>query len=110
MKFRRCWMHKHGLQAFQCRILTVTGELMDPTLRDGCAIVVNMGQRDPRNRRIFVVRIDNEVVVERLVRDPDVGWLLRSDNPNKQAWPTRPWPGQAHIVLGEVPWMGRTFT
>ena len=64
VKFRCRWMHQPGLQAFQCRILTVTGESMGPTLLDGCAILVNMGQRDPPDRRTFVVRIDNEAVHE----------------------------------------------
>ena len=37
------------------------------------------------------------------------GWLLQSDNRNKQAWPTRPWPDEAKIV-SKVKWLGRTFT
>ena len=45
----------------------------------------------------------------RLIRDPDARWLLKSDNRNKRRWPTRPWPGDAKIV-GEVNWLGRTFT
>ena len=36
-------------------------------------------------------------------------WQLVSDNPHKQAWPTRPWPADAEIV-GEVKWAARTFT
>ena len=56
-----------------------------------------------------MVRIEDEIVVTRLIRDPDAGWLLQSDNRNKQAWPTRPWPDDAQIV-GQVKWLGRTFT
>ena len=63
---------------------------MEPTLPDGALILVDMGQQEPRERRIFVLRIEDEIVVKRLIRDPDAGWLLQSDNRNKQAWPTRP--------------------
>ena len=56
-----------------------------------------------------MVRIEDEIVVKRLIRHPEAGWLLQSDNQNKQAWPTRPWPDDAQIV-GEVKWLGRTFT
>ena len=40
---------------------------------------------------------------------PEAGWLLFSDNPDKAARPTVPWPEEATIV-GEVKWLGRTFT
>ena len=49
-------MRKHGLQPRLCRIVKVTGESMEPTLPDGAAILVNMGQRAPRDGRIFVLR------------------------------------------------------
>ena len=40
--------------------------------------------------------------------EPDAGWLVQSDNRNKQAWPTVPWPAEASIV-GEVKWVARSF-
>ena len=82
---------------------------MEPTLPDGASILVNMGQQEPRDGRIFVVRIEDEIVVKRLIRHPEAGWLLQSDNQNKQAWPTQPWPDDAQIV-GQVKWVGLTFT
>ena len=102
-------MRSHGLQGHQCRIVKVIGESMEPTLPDGASILVNMGQRDPRDGRIFVVRSEGELIVKRLIRDPNAGWLIQSDNPNKRAWPTRGWPDDAQIV-GEVKWVGRGFT
>ena len=96
-------MHTH-----LSRIVKVIGESMEPTLPDGASILVNMGQQEPRDGKIFVVRIEDEIVVKRLIRNPDAGWLLQSDNRNKRAWPTRPCPDGAQIV-GEVRWMGRTF-
>ena len=109
VKFRRPWMRRRGMQAHLCRIVTVIGESMEPTLPDGASILVDMGQQEPRDGKIFVVRVEDEIVVKRLMRHPDAGWLLKSDNPNKQAWPTRPWPDEAKIV-GEVKWLGRNFT
>ena len=82
---------------------------MKTTLPDPASAPVNMGQQEPRDGRIFVVRIKDAIVVKRLVRDPDAGCLLKSDNRNKRTWPTRPWPDEAKIV-GEVKWLRRTFT
>ena len=101
VKLRRRWMRSHGMKGYLCRLLTVVGESMEPTLVDGASILVNMGQQEPRDGRVFVIRIEDEIVVKRLLRDPDAGWLLESDNRNKRAWPTRPWPDEAKIV-GEV--------
>ena len=109
VQFRRSWMRSHGMKPYLCRIVTVTGESMEPTLPDGTSILVNMGQQEPREGRIFVLRIEDEILVKRLIRDPDAGWLVQNDNRNKRAWPTRPWPDDAQIV-GQVKWLGRTFT
>ena len=35
-------------------------------------------------------------------------WQLVSDNPNKRAWPTLPWPADAPVI-GEVKWAARTL-
>ena len=109
MKFPRTWLNRHGLSASECRIIRVAGESMEPTLADGCAILVNRANRRRRDNRIFVVRIDDELIVKRAAKDPAAGWQLVSDNPNKTAWPTRPWPPDAKVV-GEVKWAGRSFT
>ena len=52
--------------------------------------VVNRDSQEPRDRGIFVVQIDDELVVRRLTRHPEGAWLVKSDNPDKRAWPTRP--------------------
>ena len=109
IKFRRPWMERHGLEANLCRVMTVIGESMEPTLADGASILVDMAQQEPRDRGIFVMRIDDNIIARRLKRHPDAGWLLKSDNPDKQAWPTVPWPDEARIV-GEVRWLGRALT
>ena len=81
---------------------------MEPTLVDGCSILVNQGSRRRRVGRVFVVRTDDGVVVKRAGKDRAGVWQLVSDNPNKQAWPTVPWPADAPVI-GEVKWAARTF-
>ena len=81
---------------------------MEPTLVDGCSILVNQASRHRRVGRIFVVRTDDGLVVKRAGKDRAVAWQLVSDNPNKQAWPTVRWPDNAPVI-GEVKWAARTF-
>ena len=108
VKFRRDWLARHGLAAGDCRVIQVLGESMEPVLVDGCSILVNQASRRRRVRRIFVVRTDDGLVVKRAGKDSAGAWQLVSDNPNKQAWPTVPWPDDAPVI-GEVKWAARTF-
>ena len=108
IKFRRTWLARHGLVAPQCRVIQVLGESMEPTLVDGCSILVNQVSRRRRVGRLFVVRTDDGLIVKRAGRDRSGAWQLVSDNPNKRTWPTRPWPAGAPVI-GEVKWAARTF-
>ena len=108
IKFRRTWLARHGLAARDCRVIDVIGESMEPTLADGCSILVNHASRRRRVGHIYVVRTDDGLVVKRAGRDLSGAWQLVSDNPDKLAWPNRPWPAEAQII-GEVKWAARTF-
>ena len=108
VKFRRDWLDRHGLAAGECRVIQVLGESMEPTLVDGCSILLNQASRRRRIGRIFVVRTEDGLVVKRAGKDRADRWQLVSDSPNKQAWPTVPWPDEAPVI-GEVKWAARTF-
>ena len=81
---------------------------MEPTLVDGCSILVNLASRRRRAGRIYVVRTEDGLIVKRAGKNRTGAWQLVSDNPNKQTWPTRPWPPDAPMI-GEVKWAARTF-
>ena len=106
IKFRRAWLARHGLVARTCRIIQVSGESMEPTLVDGCSILVTHASRR-RVGHLFVVRTDDGLVV-RTDRDASGAGQLVSDNPTPHVWPPRPWPPDA-VVVGEVKWAARTF-
>lgn len=108
LKFRRTWLARHGLVARNCRVFGVVGESMEPTLVDGCSILVDHASRRRRLGRIYVVRSDEGLVVKRAGRDAAGVWQLVSDNPDKLTWPNRTWPPDVGIV-GEVKWTARTF-
>ena len=48
-----------------CRVITVSGESMEPTLGNGCSILVNLASRRQRVGRLFVVRTDDGLIVKR---------------------------------------------
>jgi phage repressor protein C with HTH and peptisase S24 domain len=88
-------------------IVRVQGDSMAPTLNDGDDILVDLGDSHERLRDgIYVLRVDDAVVVKRLALDPTGKRLaVQSDNPAYPDWPDR---SVAQLkVIGRVIWSGR---
>ncbi len=103
--FRTQWLKKHGLNPDRCSVIGVIGESMEPTLVDGCSILLDHDRRQLRAGGIFVVRAPDGLIVKRARKVESGEWLLASDNP---AWGPAPWPTDADIV-GQVMWTARTL-
>ncbi len=101
--FRSEWLFRKGLAADRCNIIGVAGESMDPTLPDGCVILVDRNRTKRYRGHIFVVRTEDGLVVKRAGKDEGGGWQLVSDHPE---WKPQPWPDGAEVI-GEVKWMAR---
>ena len=108
MKFPTRWLRREGLDAQQCRIIRVVGESMEPTLPDGCSILVNHEVSEPEDGKIFVIRAGDELIVKRTLQLRSGRWAVASDNLDTKTWPTRPWPTDA-VVIGEVRWVWHTL-
>ena len=102
--FRKDWLAEHGLDATQCSIIKVRGESMEPTLPEGCSVLVNRASRGRQAGRIFVLRTEDGVVVKRLAVEGQT-WSLVSSHPD---WRPQEWPVGAEIV-GRVEWMAMTL-
>ena len=100
--FREEWLKRRGLVATRCSVISVMGESMEPTLPDGCVVLLDHNRRSRRKGKIFVVRTEDGLVVKRAGKDPGGRWQLVSDHP---AWPPQPWARA--MVIGEVKWMAR---
>ena len=105
LAFRHDWLTERGIDPTQCHVIRVAGDSMEPTLPDGCSILVDRNRREPQQDRVFVLRTEDGLVVKRLARDAKGRWQLVSDNP---AHPTAPLLYGAEFI-GEVRWMGRTL-
>jgi len=88
-------------------IIRVAGDSMAPTLADGDDILVDRGDGAERVRDgVYVLRMDDALVVKRLALNPAGRTLtISSDNPAYPAWPDCD-PGAVGIV-GRVVWAGR---
>ena len=103
--FRRSWLDRMGLDPTQCLVIDVRGESMEPTLPEGCSILVNRAQHRRLIGKLFVVNADTGLVVKRAGKDSEGHWLLESDHP---AWDSVLWPEDAELI-GRVRWMARAL-
>ena len=103
--FRNSWLRKHELNPDRCCIIGVIGDSMEPTLPDGCAIMLDRNRKEPRERGIFVVSSPDGLVVKRVERGEAGNWILASDN---ASWRSIRWPQEARII-GQVVWFARTL-
>ncbi len=102
--FRRDWLDRHGLDPTRCMVISVRGESMEPTLPDGCSILVDRARARRRADRIFVINSEHGLIVKRLGKEGR-RWLLVSDH---EEWSDEPWPAGAEPV-GQVVWMARSL-
>jgi phage repressor protein C with HTH and peptisase S24 domain len=88
-------------------IVRVDGDSMAPTLNAGDEILVDLGDCLDRLRDgIYVLRIDDAVVVKRLALNPTARRVtVQSDNPAYSDWPDCDLD-QIHCI-GRVIWAGR---
>ena len=103
--FSRNWLDRRGLDPARCIVIHVQGKSMEPTLPDGCSILVNRAHHQRRTGHIYVLRTDDGVVVKRLTKSEDGAWHLQSDHPS---WSPVPWT-EACETIGEVRWMARNL-
>ncbi|WP_265571081.1 S24 family peptidase [Sphingomicrobium nitratireducens] len=94
----------------QLAVIRVEGDSMAPTLAEGDDILIDHGDAAGRLRDgIYVLRIDDALVVKRLALHPFDGRItIQSDNPAWPDWPDVP-RGDLDIV-GRVLWAGRRIS
>jgi len=85
-------------------VIRVSGDSMEPTLRDGDDILVDRAVSAVRSGAIHIVRIDDMIMVKRLVREGEY-LIVRSDNPAYAD--IRMQKQRALDVVGRVLWCGR---
>jgi hypothetical protein len=101
------WLREIGADPRALSIIRVEGDSMSPTLNDGDDILVD-GSIDGMRLRdgIFVLRMDDALMVKRVTRAPGQGRIaVISDNSHYKSWDDLPL--SAVNLVGRVVWTGR---
>ncbi|TIH15679.1 helix-turn-helix transcriptional regulator [Marinifilum sp. JC120] len=105
LAFSTNWMAEKG-DPDSMKILTVTGNAMAPRIEDGNHVLVDESQKDFFEGRIYAVRIDEEILIRRVAREPG-RILLISENQEaspgpitlENSNPTHNWASIGRVVF-----------
>lgn len=104
--FENKWLRKMSTNPGALQIIQVDGDSMVPTLGDGDDILVDTRDGPDRLRDgIYVIRMDDALLVKRVAVGPGRTLAVLSDNGSYPSWPDIA-PGGIDVV-GRVIWAGR---
>ena len=99
-RFSRRWLREQGFEAGRLSALRVTGDSMEPLLRDGDEVLVDERPR-PFRDGIYVVRLDDRMLVKRVASQGGGRYSLLSQN---LAYPPIGVSGEDMQIIGRVVW------
>jgi hypothetical protein len=104
--FDENWLKKMGCEPAQLSLIRVSGDSMVPTLVDGDDIMVDRGAANrPLRDGIYVIRMDDVLMVKRLAKGPSGTVSVLSDNPVYPDWSNV--DGIEITIIGRVVWVSR---
>ncbi len=100
------WLKQIGTDPDKLSLISVDGDSMDPTLCDGDDIMVDHSAAErPLRDGIYVLRMDDVLLVKRLALRPAGKVSIRSDNERYPDWDDVEL--QDINIIGRVVWKGR---
>lgn len=80
--FHSVFIARKGGSPEVMKIIEATGDSMSPTLNNGDLLMVHLGQTDVRTGYVYLMRMEDELVIRRLENRPGGMLLIRCDNPD----------------------------
>lgn len=106
MGFGPKWLRRLGLDPANLSLIAVNGDSMNPTLGDGDDIMVDHSASSrPLRDGIYVLRMDDVLLVKRVAMGPSGKLSIRSDNPQYPDWEDV--SAESVNIIGRVVWTGR---
>ena len=104
--FDEQYLRGMGVDPAQVELIVVQGESMQPTLADGDDIMVDKGAALRRvSNGVHVLRMDDSLMVKRLVVGKGGMLSVLSDNPAYPSW--NDVESASLTIIGRVVWIGR---
>lgn len=107
LKFRAESLRRKRLQPDKLAVVYGRGDSMEPTIKQGDAILFDTADTSPDDGKIFVVQYDGMLLAKRLI-DLDGKWFIDSDNKSDPKWrrPKAVDATRGFQIFGKVRWIG----
>lgn len=109
--FQRDWFNKHvPASKNSLKIMTANGDSMEPTIKNSDMLLVDISQNQAKTDNIYVIRIDDCLVVKRVQCIPGNRLQIISDNKNYTPYEIDLTDEAQDIkIIGKVVWYGRSI-
>lgn len=106
LKFRAESLRRKGLHADKLGVVYGRGTSMEPTIRDGDAILFDRNDTTPRDGKLYVITYEGLLIAKRLM-ELDGAWYAASDGNGDPKWrkPRRLDPAKGVEIVGRVRWV-----
>ena len=109
LAFNAAWVHTRlGVEAGRLALIEAVGDSMEPTIRPGDLVLVDVGVDRVVANAVYVLNVGNGLVIKRLQRLLDGTIILRSDNAAYEPERLQPADVEQLRVIGRVLWIGRS--
>ena len=110
MPFQDRWLRQQlGKSADQMVLVSVEGDSMEPTLEENDLLLIDRQQTEFAREGIYVIRLDDMLMVKRLQRQPKGLIQIISDNLNYPPITLSGDFGESFDIIGKAIWFGRVF-
>jgi phage repressor protein C with HTH and peptisase S24 domain len=108
--FRKDFLRRIGLDGNgELALFDVMGDSMAPTIQHMDTVLVSMRETEPVNGQIYAIRVDDELLVKRILRTPGK-LVVKSDNPAYESFEIDLAEPSANVeIIGRVRWQGRVY-
>lgn len=108
--FRKDFLRRVGLDGNGDLVLfDVMGDSMAPTIQHMDTVLVSRRETDPVNGQIYAIRVDDELLVKRILREPGK-LVVKSDNHDYGVFEVNLAESSANVeIIGRVRWQGRVY-
>jgi len=107
LAFRRKYLDYRQLRPENLAVVFSKGDSMEPTIKDNDSLLINLNSTTPKDGKIFVVRLGDDLYAKRIQRLVDGGIMLISDNKEYPAQTIDPSQLEQLQVIGQVIWIGK---
>ena len=106
LAFNRGWLKREGLEPENLSIVTVTGDSMEPVLKEGDLVLVHHNETEIKDGKLYVFRIEDRIYIKWLQNLPNQAFLVSSANKYYDPYTIKPEdfePDEARFeIIGRV--------